>query len=80
MNSLSPKMKNEYALRAVRQIIRLCDLDLWFQGHSSGMKPTLYLHTKTIIVPYTNTLCLKMKEDFMLQVARLFLSIFDLDR
>ena len=35
------KMKEQFVLRAVRQILRIYDLGHWLQGHIDDLKPLL---------------------------------------
>ena len=38
MNTLCQTMKEEFALQAIKLILSIYDLDLWFQGHIGDQK------------------------------------------
>ena len=54
-------MNVEFALRAVRQILNIFDLDLCLQSHIGDL---IYI-PQTTIVPNMNTLSQNIKEEFV---------------
>ena len=66
MNQLNSKMKKEFVLQAVRQILCIFDLDLCLEGHSGDLEPLLLFvhHKKSYCAKYEHHPS-KMKKEFV---------------
>ena len=61
-------MNVEFALRAVRQILNILDLDLCLQSHIGDLNFFVIIYTpQATIVPNMNTLSQNIKEEFVLR-------------